>query len=420
MCCENCNEERDTETIHNQELCEECVGNLATCYSCDSPIIENYLVEGSDYCEDCYNDLPTCEHCEETVQEVNSNNHCTDCEDHYTDCGLCSCNVAVNECVTDSDSDYVCESCQENGCIPEDSSDWYDYDNLYQHRDGEWYTYAETKTINSYHDSVLEQIKGSYSGRYCGFELEILPKIDRDELAEEIYELGNLHCEEDSSLDEGGFEIISNYGDINDVLHIASELSNLLKGNAISHDTDCCGLHIHLTKSNDFDNAKMIVFWNDPENRAFIKMFARRESESYAAFDSKKNKKTLPKQDFYRFNDSDKYQAVRVASQTIEVRAFKGTTLKSTLLACIELAYYSYEYCKSVNSGEDLTYTKFLEWLPEESIHIKPYFESKKEGVDFNPPIEEEEEEEEKPSLVEVNGCTCDYCVNYRLEMGIV
>lgn len=421
MCCENCNKERDTETIENQELCGECISNLEKCCNCNNPTIENYSVDCDTYCEDCYNELPTCEHCGETVSEVDSNFHCSTCEDHYVDCVYCRCNVDIDETVTDSDNDYICESCQESGTIPEDSSDWYHYDYLYQHNDDGYYTYKESGTISGYHDSEIEKIRGSNSGKYCGFELEIIPKHDRYELAEEVCELGNLHCEDDSSLDEDGFEIVSNYGDIEDVLHIASELSNSLKGNAISHDTSCCGLHVHLTRTNDFDNAKMIVFWNDPDNRAFIKMFTRRESKDYAKFNSSKNKKSLPKEGFYEFNKSDKYQSVRVTSRgTVEVRAFKGTTLKSTLLACIELAYYSYEYCKSVNSGEDLTYTKFLEWLPEESIHIKPYFESKKKGVDFNTVIEdekdevEEQEEQEVEELPAYDWCTCSTCESIR------
>jgi hypothetical protein len=384
MCCEICsNEEKETQSIDNQDICESCVENLNKCCNCDRPIMDLYKSADNynNYCSECYSDLPICNHCEEIVSETNSDDHCVDCADLFCECVYCSSTVLETDTVLDSDNDYVCEDCQDDGCEPVDDNYWHPYENLFRHSDGEWYTYKEVGAINDYHDSDISRIPGSSSGNYVGFELEIVPKHDRNELAEEVYEIGELHCEEDSSLDDEGFEIISNYGDLSKVLHLASELSNLLKGNAYSHDTSCCGLHVHLTKSDEFNNAKMIVFWNDPDNRSFIKLFARRESRNYAAFDGNKNKKTLPKNsnECQSFNyQDDKYKAVRVTSKgTIEVRAFKGTIRKETLLACIELAYYSYEYCKIVNSGEDLTYQKFLNWLPEGSKHIKPYLEEK-------------------------------------------
>ena len=384
MCCENCQkDEVETQEIENKNLCLECVEELVFCYCCGNKTIEPLDCETEDYCPSCYSDLPACDHCSEIVPSVDDNNHCEDCAKDFCECRYCGETVSNDYVCYDDDGDNVCEACQESGCIPEDSSSWFSYDNLYLHEsEGNYYTYEESRSIGQYHYSETCKISSSRSGKYCGFELEIIPNDDRDELATEILELKDLHCEEDSSLDDDGFEIISNYGDIDDVLHLASELSNTLKGNAKSHDTDCCGLHVHLTKTNDFDNAKMIVFWNDPDNRKFIKKFTRRESKDYAAFDSDKSKKNLPKEDFEEFNTQDcKYKSVRITYKgTIEVRAFKGTTLKTTLLACIELAYYSYEYCKTVTSGEDLTYQKFVNWLPEESVHIKPYIASKNFG----------------------------------------
>lgn len=384
--CNSC----ESETIIEHELCAECLEKLPECEECGNKIPEDkdtFSVCGNEYCEDCFHDLPYCNHCEETVLETNEHNICSDCDRNYCSCINCNDYVLSDDCLLDSNDDPVCESCQEEGCIPYDDSSWYPYDDL-TYRDGEHWLNPPSRTIELYHNGNKEKILGSNSGRYVGFELEMVPKENRFILAEEIISLENFICEEDGSLydidgydDEDsetmGFEAISNYGDLDVILKLAEELCDTISGKAISHDGKGCGLHVHVTKSSNYTTAKMICFWNDPENEDFIREFARRASH-FASKDSDKCIKNFEENNYDWYCEFDgKYNIVNVTDRTVEVRAFRGTTKKERLLACIELSYYTHEYCKGCSTVTDLTWKKFMEWLPEESVWIKPYLVSR-------------------------------------------
>src|SRR5690606_12617743 len=100
----------------------------------------------------------------------------------------------------------------------------------------------------------------------------------------------------------------------------------------------------------------------------------RRNCPAYARRDPGKNKEELEDgEDVLDSLYSDHYGIISLGDYTVEVRAFRGTIAKPRLLACIELAYYSYEYCaKDDVYAKDLTWESFMQWLPEESKYIKP------------------------------------------------
>jgi hypothetical protein len=399
--CEHCgNECEETITVENTECCQGCVDSFTICHDCNEPTLESTTVENNEYCQSCFESLPYCVHCEETVLEVDEHNHCPDCEDNYCNCIRCNDRVLTDNCVDDSDDEPVCESCQENGCIPVDSDYWYHYDDLhYSERTGEYYAY-HSSSINDYHGSEKTKISGSISGKYIGFELEVVPLKDRYEVAKYLLEsVDDIHCENDGSIncdnhsfDEDGFEVISNYGELSMVLEIAEKVADNLQGRAVSFEANCCGLHVHLSRQNSvFDNAKFVVFWNDPENWQFLKQFTHRDSESWAERFPDKNKKNLNStiekvkngtSTYAMFTcNSSKYELIKFSNHTIEIRGFKGTLHKPRLLACIELAYYSYEYCKLDICVDKLVWQDFMEWLPEESKYIRPYFETRKDKI---------------------------------------
>jgi hypothetical protein len=414
--CEHCgNECEETITVENTECCQGCVDSFPVCHDCNERAIETNTVENNEYCQDCFESLPYCVHCEETVTEVDEHNHCPSCEDNYCDCDYCSDRVLNENCLYDRNDNSVCESCQENGCIPVDSSSWYHYDDLhYSEYHGEYYAHRSFNSIQSYHESEKTKISGSISGKYVGFELEVVPLEDRDEVARELLEsVDDIHCENDGSIEadnhsfeEDGFEVISNYGELSMVLEIAEKVADNLKGNCVSFEAGCCGLHVHLTRQNSvFDNAKFVVFWNDPENWQFLKQFTHRDSGSWAERFPDKNKKNLNStiekvkngtSTYSMFTcNSSKYELVKFSNHTIEIRGFKGTLHKPRLLACIELAYYSYEYCKLDICVDKLVWQDFMEWLPEESKYIRPYFETRKDKIKVVKKIEEENVQDE-------------------------
>lgn len=203
-----------------------------------------------------------------------------------------------------------------------------------------------------------------------GFELEILPINDRDHLAAKILDLQYFICEEDGSLpDYEGFEIISHYGSLNRVLKLASDLVKELDGEVYDNVRDEYGLHIHVSNRKcEYTNAKMVVLWNDEENRQFITDIAKRDCTSdyfYAnpSLSKARLKSTRSASMIDMYPDS-RYSIVNINNNTVEVRAFKSRIDEIELLACIELAYYSYEYCSLSNvHADNLNWIQFLEWI---------------------------------------------------------
>jgi hypothetical protein len=406
LICEHCdNEYESLVEVNNVNCCNSCVESFPVCCNCEEKTIETTTVEGNEYCESCLGDLPFCCHCEETVTEVDNDNHCNDCQEHYCDCVYCNSNVHIDTVVYDREGDEVCEYCQQDGTIPEDDDSWYNYDYLYySERDGLYYAHKQPNDgIQEYHSCIRQKIEGCISGKYVGFELEVVPIDDRDEVAEYLLsKVENIVCENDGSIsednheyDQDGFEIISNYGDLDNVLEIASNVVDNIKDKAVSFEAGCCGLHVHVTNKNiTYDNAKFVVFWNDVENWEFLKQFTHRDNNSWAKRQTHKNKSLLKSKNdnlSYRYfvTNDDKYELVRVTNNTLEVRGFKGTLHKPRLLACIELAYYTYEYCKLDISIDNLCWKQFMEWLPEDSKYIRPYFETRKDKIKNVEPVVE-------------------------------
>ena len=411
--CEHCdNESESLTTVGNTECCNSCIESFPQCFSCEKKTIETTTVENNEYCEDCYNELPYCSHCEETVTEVDEHNHCPDCEDNYCSCSRCYDNVSVDSVVYDSCDEAICPSCQEDGTIPEDDDYWYHYDDLtYSERDGCYFAHrTNSGGIQEYHSAPRQKIEGSFSGKYVGFELEVVPLQDRDTVAESlISKIENIVCENDGSIDcdnheyeEDGFEVISNYGELDKVLEIASKVVDELDNKAVSFEAGCCGLHVHVSRVQDvYNNAKFVVFWNDSENWNFLKQFTHRDNSCWARRKTDKNKGMLKsssgsKTYNYFIDNDDKYELVRVCDRTVEIRGFKGTLHKPRLLACIELAYYTYEYCKLDICVDKLDWKDFMEWLPEESKYIRSYFETRKDKIKELENIVKEVEEEDR------------------------
>jgi hypothetical protein len=210
--------------------------------------------------------------------------------------------------------------------------------------------------------------------------LEIIPDgINREDLAFGVSDLGDLHCEEDSSLDDDGFEIVTDYGEIEQVLKLCGKIADEVYGQAKSHDTDCCGLHVHVSRNNcsQYEVARLVIFWNSPGNRLFLRRFSRRKPNDYC-----KVKDVDGKSDTELALAKDRYEVVNVTRKTtLEIRAFRGTTRKSTLLACVQLAALTWEFAKDHSIPDtDLTVDRFVKWVherPERAEHVIEYLKVK-------------------------------------------
>jgi hypothetical protein len=245
------------------------------------------------------------------------------------------------------------------------------------------------ENIGSYHSSkrLLGHIPSSFDNRtprvLLGLELEMELKDSDDYSLDE--QAGNLldaigkykgHryalCEEDGSLDDG-FEMVTSYTGLDVHKEQLQFFKNRFVGMA-SHNTDTCGLHVHICKSSmtTLHGAKMVFFINDTNNYQLVKALARRDNASYAKIKDKKSDTTWikdairnTKEKKYQLKglNSDRYEALNFNNErTIEFRLFKGTLKYETIMACLEFTYATWHFCKDA-SIDQLTTEHFIKHI---------------------------------------------------------
>jgi hypothetical protein len=296
--------------------------------------------------------------------------HCHDCENIFN----------TEEQNNAYDGYEVCESCCSYSYRYSDRHGYYVRD------DDE--NYNENQHIGEYHSSSdsLGHIPSKYDERkprvLLGLELEMEIKqgsYSKDERAGELLEnVGEYEgqtyalCEEDGSLDHG-FEMVTGYTGLD--VH-AQQLEFFKRGlrGAISHDSDNCGLHVHICKSNmsTLHGAKMILFINDQANHKLIKAIARRDSSEYAKIKNKAESKewlknavkysAIKDRQLCQLN-SDRYEALNFKNiKTIEFRLFKGSLVYETIMSCLEFTYATWFFTKDA-STKSLTIDGFLKFI---------------------------------------------------------
>jgi hypothetical protein len=252
--------------------------------------------------------------------------------------------------------------------------------------------------IRSYHGSLedLEHIPSAYDKRKILLGMELEMEIDGDNLrnkAEDI--LNNItdywkdgkrytYCllENDGSLDYG-FEMVTSWTGL-DVHAEQLKYFNQKFRNMRSHNTNTCGLHVHIDKGEmtTLHASKLILFINDTNNLHLIKTIARRDNASFAKFSDKKTNKNWLKHSLassklkerqLRHLNTDRYEALNFQNEkTIEFRLFKGTLKYESIMASLEFAYATWHFCKDTGSN-DLTIENFLEFIsePENKKHTR-------------------------------------------------
>lgn len=296
----------------------------------------------------------TCHDCDNVFHDEDEHN----CYDDYS---VCSCCADYNYHYSDRHAFYV----------RDDDED-----------------YSENEHIREYHTSSenLGHIPSKYDNRkprvLLGLELEMEIKessYNKDEragvLLENIGSYGSYDyalCENDGSLDYG-FEMVTSYTGLD--VH-AEQLKYFeetgLKG-AISHDSDNCGLHVHICKADmtTLHGAKMILFINDQANQKLIKAVARRDASEYAKFKDKAGDRQWlkdavgceTKRSQLRNLNHDRYEALNFKNdKTIEFRLFKGSLVYSTIMSCLEFTYATWFFTRE-SSTKNLTIDGFLKFI---------------------------------------------------------
>jgi hypothetical protein len=135
-----------------------------------------------------------------------------------------------------------------------------------------------------------------------------------------------------------------------------------------SGTTKTCGIHIHINRAaiSALTLGKLLVFVNDPQNSAAIIGIAQRNSDGWAKFCAKKLTDGKVR------HGNDKYQAVNVRQNTIEIRIFKGNLNPNRVLKNLEFCHALVTYCKQA-SIQHLTWQLFWTWLRAEPANRKQY-----------------------------------------------
>jgi len=232
---------------------------------------------------------------------------------------------------------------------------------------------------------------------YEGWELETDGYDDDDDaeyVSDRVDEMRGeyCHCEHDGSLDTG-FEIITqpmtlaahkaaNWGEMLDKI---SELGGH------SHDTDTCGLHVHVSRAalgNDDDArtlciAKILEFVErfQQELSCFARRditscnWARRTNYGYSPNDSSRTarRKARAVQSSQGFNchDDRRYKCVNLQNaKTVEFRFFKGTLSPRALYATLALVDGLVRFCKTHTTPDvhTVTWLQFLTFVNDETL----------------------------------------------------
>jgi len=296
---------------------------------------------------------------------------------HYFTCHDCDSIFSDDDAHNAYDDYSVCGGCVENFRYSERHG-------FYVRDDDD--DYSENENIREYHTSsdCLGHIPSKYDNRtprvLLGLELEmeIKGEYSRDERAGTLLEsVGNYDhhtyalCENDGSLNHG-FELVTAYTGLDVHAEQLAFFKSGLRG-AISHDSDNCGLHVHICKADmsTLHGAKMILFINDPSNQKLIKAIARRDNSGFAKFKNKQTDKNWlksamsceSKRSQLRNLNSDRYEALNFKNdKTVEFRLFKGSLVFETIMSCLEFTYATWFFTRDA-STKNMTIDGFLKFI---------------------------------------------------------
>lgn len=387
---------------------------IYTCADCGHEFTREELVEvanGDLICPDCLDNYAQCDDCGEWARKddltcvANGDYVCQDCLDSgYSYCDHCDQWVSSDDIVSINDGDeYWCQSCaDEDARRCDDCGDWYTDRNIY-HDDGDrhicrncadnWVTCVDCGRV-TWRDDAYESC-GDWYCDYCyvdrhgcaihdygykpdpvfgrrsgeapdaltfGVELEVDGGDDPDETASDVEDIaeGRVYCKHDGSLNKG-FEIVSHPGTLAHHMYdmrwkgICAKCEN---ADFRSHDTETCGLHIHVGKKQlgaECDDreavaARLVVLaarlWSD------LVVFSRRKEsrlEEWAACPNVDITCPIDLQErALRTQRYGRYQAVNLTnSSTIEFRLFRGTLKRDTIIASLQLVNNLCKYAMS-------------------------------------------------------------------------
>ena len=223
------------------------------------------------------------------------------------------------------------------------------------------YEYKPTPKFHSLKNHKRKQEKGLL---YLGVELEVEAERDLplEDFSGQLIDCptSKYYFKVDNSLDFG-VEVVSEPCTL--AYHLNrfnwERLLSYLRENGFeSHNTESCGLHIHINK--DFltymDGVKLGLFVYG--NQYFMEQFSRRgENTAYSKYKKGFEQSSMGAKWHTHYNElarsDDRYEALNFTNyNTIEFRMFKGTLKTATFLATLEFVSALISYVKGKNSIE--------------------------------------------------------------------
>lgn len=348
---------------------------IRTCDCCGEEISEETgtWVDDRFLCENCVDtECVTCERCGEVIFTENSESDsnlclCRSCyEEHYRYCECCNRLILNENTFWRNDLPY-CERCFEEF---EDEIEDYSYkpDPIF------------------YGDGKL----------FLGVELEVDQGGKDDENALILKDIANIRNEHiyiksDSSL-EDGFEIVSHPMTLEYHQHEMdweSVLQEAVHLHYRSHQTNTCGLHVHVNRnafgSNQAEQEavieRILFFVEKHWNELF--QFSRRSEYNMnrwsARYGYEKSGKEILKK---AKSDYNRYVAVNLRNyETIEFRLFRGTLKYNTFLATLQMVkaicdaaiFMSEEEIDKLSWSEfvgNLSESELIQYLKERNLYV--------------------------------------------------
>ena len=365
--------------------------NTIYCSNCGEILSENdtHMFDDSVLCSHCLEQLTTCcSHCGETIwlRDACTDNRITLCHDclsnDYCRCSECNIFVPSDDAWYDNDDTPYCPDC---------------YEANHEHS---IHNYGYKPQPFFFGDGAL----------YMGVELEIDRGGELEASAETLLSVANayhdhLYIKRDGSIHDG-FECVSHPMTLD--YHIskmpwADIMSKAISLGYRSHNTDTCGLHIHvnrsffgeLTEDREFPIGRVVFFvekhWNE------LVRFSRRTPDNLYRWANKYATISDSIRDTYdkaKQKTCSRYVAVNLENRnTIEFRLFRGTLRYKTFIAALQLVDEICRTCTKMTDFEleELSWSEFVLRIDQEKKkELVDYLKSRRLYVNELPILEEE------------------------------
>lgn len=333
-----------------------------------------YDRDGNAVCEDCHeSDYMTCSDCGEEVLEedgrmVGDKFFCDRCADEWCECDQCGEAVQSSDAYTARDGDTVCQSCREDHFFRcRSCGELYHNDHIHWDNDAEYCDecYEEHCREKRDESGVFEyhEFECDYTPRRCGCDDcsdDLLLGVELEADCGE-FDFGDfdrwaddgwlVHFEHDGSLSEDGVECITMPCSLRfhqERMDWKTLCSRLLRQGFRSHDTDDCGLHVHLSRGGltPIQIMKLDVFVN--RSAEFLSQVARRTAFYSAEYDRQK-RMDVRKGKYGSESHNQRYTAVNTTNKnTVEIRIFRGSLNHQTVLGTVELCHAMAKFVDTV------------------------------------------------------------------------